>query len=566
MATVTPITAAVATTTSRSERHSVSIAGRRLLAAGLLVLLALGACRERTSTPQAQPVRPPPSAPADLIFEGTLGEPEAFHLALRTPMVPAALAPHWASTAVALMDLPRGVGERLDPKGPLLVAGVGSKASIVPVYAARVLSGEEIVALLTLGNAAPRRAQRRPDGVVLLPEAGAGKAASALAVVDRFVLASPSADALERSAAYVARSLSRRADEARGLWLSTPKAALAGPLRALLAERWSLGRAELERAARELARERGRAADFAEPAAVLGIVDGAVRELLEVIASSRALSMSVQPFDERLELTLELQPEDAGAALARANALRLGDLDALAALPAESTLAVSWRPVPAQGDAAEAGELLRALFGARLSARDAERASAWFARAERDAPAVRAWSLLADRTVVYREELAPGGPGTDLGAAVALLDLPAFGEPFAQVFGEPAGALRSVTPGGSAVRLEPRARSGSSKPGELVWSQGDGVATLAIGPSARTVVEMASRAAAEKRGLYLDPALRARHEPAAFALHAELSRLGLGGVSAPVLLSLTRRERAISLRLELSRGATRALLERILRR
>lgn len=531
-------------------------------------LLVLGACRERAPAVKQHAVAAPPRAPADLMFEGVLAEPEAFHHALGTALAPAAaaLAPRWEAAAVALMDLPRGVGERLDPKGPALVVGLASKAGLKLVLAARVLSGEEIVALLTQGNAPPRRAERRPDGVVLLAPVESGRAGSALAVVDRFVLASSDAGALERSAAYMARSLALGA-VAPGVRLTVPKPALAGAFGALIDERWSQARAELERGATELALSRGRSADFAEPAAVLQLADGVVRTLLDVLASSRALSLSARALDERLELTLELEPEATGAALTYANALRPGTLDALAALPAQSTLALAWRPAPAsERAAAESADALRAVFGPRLSPRDAERASSWFVKTQREPPAARAFSLLADRTLVYREELAPGAPGTDLAAAIALLELPAFGEPFARLFGKPSRALPSASASDSESRLERRALADASHPGELVWSAGSLEPTLAIGPSARTVVETASRAADDKTRLGLSTEVRARHEPAAFALHVELSRLGMAPASAPVLLSLTRRARAISLRLELSRGASQALLQRIFRR
>jgi hypothetical protein len=530
----------VATTTSRSEPRLAANARRASGAAAFAALLALGACRERTPPPVASSVQPLPIAPADLVLTGELGQPQAFYEALGGLVPPALVAKpssRWEPAAVALMDLPREVGERLDPAGPVLLLGLGSNAEIRPVFAARVQSGEEIVALLTQGTAAPRRAERRHDGVVLLPRASGSASGPALAVVDRFVVSSPDAGALERAAAYAVRGVSPDRPRAMGVRFSAHQAALAASLRTVLAERWSATRAELERSAEALRRERGRAADFAEPSGVLALLDRLMRGVGELLASSVLLAVALVPHDDRLELTLELEPDRAGAAAELMRSLRPAGLSPFGGLPGESAAALIWRPTAEGPSDTNAGEPLRALFGPRLSAPDAERVSAFVTALSRDPPPARAFSLLGDRTVVYREERLKDLPGTDLETAVALLELPAFSAPLAALLRQPV-VERAETP------LE---------------------ATLAVGPSARTVVAGAS-AAPKRAGLELSPALRARHEPAAFALHVELSRLGLSATNAPAFLSLTRASRAITLRFELSRGASHALLERILSR
>jgi hypothetical protein len=485
-------------------------------------------------------VRPSPIAPADLVLTGELGQPQAFYDAIGGLLPPALVAKpssRWEPAAVALMDVPREVGERLDPAGPMLLVGLGSHSELLPVFAARVQSGEEIVTLLTHGATAPRRADRRHDGVVLLPRVPGAVSGPALAVVDGFVLSSPDAGALERAAAYAVRGASPDRPRAMGLRFSVHRSALAASLRTLLAERWSATRAGLERSAEALRRERGRAADFAEPAGVLAWLDGLVRGVTELLASSVLLSVALVPHDDRLELTFELEPDRAGAAAELMRSLRPAGLAPFGGLPGDSAAALIWRPTAEGPSDTNAGESLRALFGPRLSAPEAERVSAFVSALRRDPPAARAWSLLGDRTVVYREERHKDVPGTDLATAVTLLELPAFSTPLAALFRQPT-VERAETP------LD---------------------AMLAVGPSARTVVAGAS-GAPKKRGLELSPALRARHEPAAFALHVELSRLGLSATDAPAFLSLTRGSRAITLRLELSRGASHALLERILSR
>jgi hypothetical protein len=471
---------------------------------------------------------------------GELGQPQAFYDAIGGLVPPGLVAKpssRWEPAAVALMDLPREVGERLDPAGPVLLLGLGSHTELLPVFATRVQSGEEIVALLTHGTAAPRRAERRHDGVVLLPRAPGADSGPALAVVDGFVLSSPDAGALERAAAYAVRGPSPDRPRAMGLRFNVPRAALAASLRTLLAERWSATRAELERSAEAFRRERGRAADFAEPAGVLAWLEGVVRGVGELLASSASLSVALVPHADRLELTLELEPDRAGAAAELMRSLRPASLAPFGGLPGESAAALIWRPTPEAPSDTNAGESLRALFGPRLSPPDSERVSAFVSALRRDPPAARAFSLLGDRTVVYREERLKDVPGSDLTTAATLLELPAFSGPLAALFRQ------------STV--------------ERVETPLD--AMLAVGPSARTVVAGASRAP-EQAGLELSPALRARHEPAAFALHVELSRLGLSAADAPAFLSLTRGSRAITLRLELSRAASHALLERILSR
>jgi hypothetical protein len=385
-------------------------------------------------------------------------------------------------------------------------------------------------------------------------------------VVDDFVLSAPSVDVLERASAYVARGLARRERSTSGVELTASRPALSGAMRAFVMSRWAKARGELELRAAELQRTSGRKADFAEPAAILSLLDEALGSLLDIVTSSRTLSFSLVPHTERLDITLELEPEERGAAWDRASTLRTGDLAPLESLPAASAVAALFRPshvhAPPSGGANEPGATARALFGSRLSPPDALQLSAFLGKAAHAAPDARTVSLLSDRTFVYRERVLPGEAPTDLRAAVALLELPAFAQPFAALYGKLARP-RELRVGDSPSRTERRALDdGSGAPSELAWMSEPGGAALAAGPSARTAVENVRSDGEKAPLLALEPSLRARHEPSAFALYAELSRLGLARSDAPVLLSLTRRSRALSLRFELSRGASIALLER----
>jgi hypothetical protein len=484
-----------------------------------------------------------PSVPSDLLLELTLSSPEAFYLSLiglsgASPRLPG----NWEPVVAALLGFPRGVAERLDAAGPILGVWAGKPEAPVFVLAAHVMSGAEVVALLSAGADADWEARQRADGVVVLARRDGGGAAPVLAVVDDFVLSASSVEALDRAGTYVARGLARGERKSSGLHFTAPKSALAGAMRSFVSKRWQVARAELELGAAELQRTSGRKADFAEPSAILSLLDAALASLLDIVASSQSLAIAVVPHAERLEVTLDLEPDARGAAWERASTLRTGDLAPLESLPASAALAALWRPGNASAEPSDGTELpgatARALFGSRLSPADAEKLSAFFAKAGRAAPETRALALLTDRTFVYRERVLPGGAATDLRGAVALLELPAIGEPFAALYGK----------------------------SEPAWESAPSSASLAAGPSARTAVASERSGAEKSARLALEPSLRARHEPSAFALYAELSRLGIARADAPMLLSLTRRSRAISLRFELSRGASTVLLERTLLR
>jgi hypothetical protein len=487
---------------------------RRVLLASSLVWLG-AACRERASenaVPVAQAKAP--SVPSDLLLELTLSAPETFYrsaIALlgASPKLPA----NWESVVAALLGLPRGVAERLDATGPMLGVWVGKPDAPLFVLAAHVMSGAEVVALLSHGAEADWEARRRPDGVVVLARRHGDRAASVLAVIDDFVVSAPSVEALDRAGPYVARGLARRERKGPGLHLTAPESALSGATRGFISNRWQRGRAELELRAAELQRTSGRKADFAEPSAILSLLDAALASLLDIVASSRSLTIGVVPHAERLDITLELEPDEGGAAWAHASTLRTGDLAPLESLPASSALAALWRSVsvPAGGSGAAemSGASARALFGSRLSPTDAEKLTAFLSKADRAAPDSRALALLSDRTFVYREQVLPGGAATDLPGAIALLELPAIAGPFAALYGEVLPSREGVRLDERGARTERRALDGGSgAPGELVWAFEPGSAALAAGPSARTAVASERSGAENPPRLALEPARR----------------------------------------------------------
>src|SRR6185503_20062746 len=90
------------------------------------------------------------------------------------------------------------------------------------------------------------------------------------------------------------------------LTLDVSRGALAGPLTAGVRQRWADLRAELSAQDRDARAARGRAPDFADPAAVLAIADGAVTALLDFIGSTEHLRLTLRPGLDRLELSLSV--------------------------------------------------------------------------------------------------------------------------------------------------------------------------------------------------------------------------------------------------------------------
>ncbi|HEY3499374.1 MAG TPA: hypothetical protein VGK73_32015, partial [Polyangiaceae bacterium] len=353
---------------------------------GVLVLLVgLAGCGRRS-----QPVRPVASAapavvpaPEGLLAELFVREPGVSYAALRKlGGAPLQRLPASFELGLGLVfDWPVGAVNALAPGRPAVGVFVRSKQGRPEfVLGFALKSGRGLVKELTAPGSPLRAEVDRGSGITLLR----GTQSSALGVLDEWLLAATSEQALQAAGAYVARGLARRAVPPEPFVVEAKQQGLVG-IRALTAERWSALRGELSRSASQTQQAQGRPADFGDPLAVLALGDGAVQTFGDTLASCERARFTLLAEADRLELAVELVPSDGGLAARSTAELSVGSLDALLALPGTVDVAVLTRVGESElgSGAADPAGALREILGSRLPAADTKAVTDAFAHFQR---------------------------------------------------------------------------------------------------------------------------------------------------------------------------------------
>ncbi len=118
----------------------------------------------------------------------------------------------------------------------------------------------------------------------------------------------------------------------------------------------------------------GRAPDFADPAQVILGADALVESMLALVDGAAALELDFEPFADRLDLTVLLEPEAGSEVHTKLAAWAAADARALLTLPLETQFALGLSRTNDEREAAgkAAGDDWARLLGARLSERDAQ--------------------------------------------------------------------------------------------------------------------------------------------------------------------------------------------------
>jgi hypothetical protein len=600
-----PTTAAAATTTSRSERMRASF----VLARAVVCWVALGfplGCANKKQAPEqvseASVLADLPEPPG-LVAELSLAHPEAAYRALRElgGPVSALLPVGFPVFAASVLGLPPLSADSFDPE----IAAVGSlaqnsKGQLGWVVALHAVSGPELVAKLSTGDHAPFRAQPgdRSGLTLLQPAAALGSAGSSakpalpLGVFDNYLLAAADAELLASVGPYTARMLPRRPPTPAAFALRVPQRALASALVPALRAFWASYRTTLvSQDQAERAAHGGRIPDFGDPAQVILGLDSGVESLLSVVENATLLELQLDPFPNRLELTLLLTPAAGSPAQNLLASLGAGDAKALLTLPSETRLALGVSRSAAEREAAAktAGDDWARLLGPRLS--------------ERDAQAVRGvltdWELGRGAHTSYGF-LGGAAPGvfvvTDVADATrlkraghglfSLLGLASVRAPMAEFLGQPHVTESAATHLDFATDVQlaritfasssasAHAKSKPTPPLACAWFVEDKSGFAASGKDATPVLQkvvLAKRASGATLGAspgLLDGIQRMGDQAAIFAYADARAGIPAGAGEAavppaPVFLSVGKRESAGFLRLEISKQAADLVLGRI---
>jgi hypothetical protein len=534
------------------------------------LLLLLAACSRRAGAPAPAASERPAAVvpPVGLLAELTVAEPRSLWGALKKLAGPrAALLPSsFELVLFSLLDLPPRVAGYVRPDSPVLGVGVappGAPAAFV--LGVRLSRGSDLVGELASGQGAAFRAERDGSLTVLARPSGG----TVLGVVDDWLLASQDERALRTAGVYVARGLGARSLPDAPLTLEASRAALAGPVAAALRERWTALRAGLEQDARDARAARGRAPDFADPSALLGVADGAVGALLELVASTERLRLTVRPEPSHLELAMSLAPVANGALARSIASLEVGGLEPLLGLPSGVILGALSRSSDAErARAAEKpADALRAVLGARLPEKDAAPLAEALRSFHQGRGAVSVFGVFGDRSVFWRQDARdPKELERGLRGLVRALRLPALAEPLEALAGKLTlreSETRAAGVDGLVHRVElAKATAGAPSTALLLHVRG-GAATLVAGALPDQVLATLLRTDPSPEP---SPAL---HElakgapPSSLALSADLALLRPAAGAAPALAVLGKRGNEGLFELELSAAACAALVDRL---
>jgi len=435
------------------------------------------------------------------------------------------------------------------------------------VLGLRTVRGSELVRELTRPDGGFRAETDRSPLTLLVGQ----PSEPVLAVIDDWLVTARDAATARAAGIYLARSLGVRPRTDAPLTLVTNRLALAGPLAEAVKARWAALRAGLDAQARATRGERGRAPDFGDPDALLGLGDGAVGALIELLRSSDRLTITLNPAEDRLELAVVLVPQPDGALARSIDELEVGSVKPLLELP-ESVVAVLSRSSDRERSASaeKPADALRSVLGSRLSERDAAPLADALRSLHRGRANVTLFGVLADGSPFLKQEVRdPKELERGARRLLELTRLPALAEPLEQYAGKLKvhGGTTSI-PGvaGPVIRAEVVPTGRGSKPGELLIRI-DGAHAVAVASDKAREGLVALTAGAPSLGASPVVSKLAEHRPpAAIAVYADLQTMLLvrhPAGAAPVLAVLGKRQREAVLELALSAPACAALLERM---
>ncbi len=544
-------------------------------ALGVALLLG-GGCRAKEAPAPAASARVAEApAPASLVAELSIGNPKETWQRLRqlggglANAVPSSLPVLFTTS----LSMPPAAAGSIDESVPIVGALLSREGSSEPdaVVGVHVTSGAELVASLTLGSEAKfRQVQLEPRLVRLVAAPGAVEPSGALGVSGNYLLIASRVEALREAGRFVAESVSQRARSEPGFSLRASEQVLRGALPQRLREAWQAQRAELSSRDRALRDTKGRAPDFADPAVLLAGADGTIESWLSVLESSRALELVVTPEATRLGVELRLTPGADGAAALLSRELVTGPLSPLLALPRGTLAALALRgdPQPSREAAEALGKSVTQLFGERVSPDDATklvRVLGALAQARHGATVIGFIPSPTPALVVTCQVTDGEAFRRALADALALVELPPVSAWLAGTVGKPSLQVAKSTTGPAKARLRLQRAAATAKlplpPALSVsWDAKDGVAWVVV--STESGPEPAALQAADKLAAssFLARAEREWGERAALGVWGDARLFAPGGPDdAPILLVVGKREERISVAMDLSPAALRAL-------
>lgn len=518
-------------------------------ALAVLAAVAVTGCGRHHAPAAPAPVALP-SVPARLLATGTLARPDGAWTDVQKQLgtIGAFLPVTFAGVVGSILSLDRELTALVDGEAPIHFAVQAGQVTLgspglamAPPHWALALPVKDVARVRALLGAGPSDAGGGggggPVGVELYalgadagrPSAAAQPLLARVTAAPRYLVVASDDAAATELAPYVTRVLAvaparstatARSDDARALLVDVPHDALAGPVAALLSSRWAAARSDLaEQASAARERHGGRAADFADPDAVLKAADGVVAKADALLADLDHASVRIALAEEPVSAQITLTPLAGGQvatpwvrSLAPCDAAPLGQ----ASLDAPAAALVCSHAEDRAAFAAILGSEVRAALGARLSAADGDRLQ----KALIDLARVRGDSLSLAVALGggARLDLALADGGMpEAGRAAresvrSLVDLahaPGFAEPLAADLGVRVRPAQETSAALERLGPPPRSDHRPEHPAAasaIAWRTdtdptGGARLTVAAGPDASTLLGPPTRAVSDDPGL-----------------------------------------------------------------
>jgi len=583
------------TTTFRSEHVRRALFG--VLCAGLLA--GCSSCGEQPNASEDAAVAElsPVPEPADLAGEIFVSKPDETWTKVRAVGGGAArlLPQSFGLLMTTLLGVRAAIADYIDADlpmtGVLLSGDKGTEPGVV--LAVHVKSGRELVTGLSSG--ADARYSARPDAAtsitLLDPKPGKASEEVALGVLGNYLLVSRhSADVL-KGGPYAARTLPKQSAPAHPVSVKLKKSALAGPLARLLKDTWKAKRAELVKADQaNRQRHGGRTPDFGDPAAALRGIDSAVEGLAAVLESAEGGTLTLDPFEDRVELTLSVRAGAKGAAAEMIADMSVGDAKPLLKLPKATPIAVLVRSTGAQRQARakSLAEGVSELFGDRMSKPESEKVLNALDTLAKGRGDEETYALYFEGThggLVYDAPVSDAKAFGDGAKSVArLLDLKVFAEPLRAFIGDTSVKLSKADVAGipgaerALITVKPSPMRAAKDPSgkvtvepqtiEGLWAVQDGRAKAVVATDAVPILgslfgtdEKKTHAADAKVKLAIE-----RVKDASFVAFVQPLRMNMGqsaslASESPVVLSFGRKDKDAFVHLDVDQPALEMLLK-----
>jgi len=377
----------------------------------------------------------PAPAPDDLLAEATVLTPNTTWRRVQSGIGGAiGLMPQSAGSLMAsLAGIDLALGSELDGAAPAYISLAGEPDDPAWAIAMKVVEDRKARDVLVGAESAKYTAKDEGGLTVLTPKsAGFGAVGLGLDGSGYLIVAKDEA-ALRRLGPYTARALPKKPAPTSAIHVEVAPKGLSGKVRNVLEKRWQAYAVDLLAADAKMRDERGgRAPDFGDPKAIVGLLDALVQRRLSALARLTKLVVDVDAEAEDMHLRAEAEGpvEDGGLA-----PMTTGEVAPLLEAPEDTILAILTR---SQGDerAEDAKELQDALvasLGPRLPEAEAKRLRAGlddFAKGRGDALTVV--GLAGDgkgKGLVLRTDTKGDEAGRAVSGLAALARAPVFKEP-----------------------------------------------------------------------------------------------------------------------------------------